>query len=216
MIRIVLADDHPGFRAGVRARLDREPDLEVVGEAGSGTEALELAATLRPDVLVLDIEMPGATGVDVLAEIGTADGAPAILVLSGYDDAAYAFAALDRGAAGYLTKHEPLAAVVEAVRGVSTGEMGWLSRRIAAHVQRRGPVAQDAAAAAGLSPRERDVLDLLAQGLRNDAIGEQLFISESTVKKHVHALYGKVGVPTRAAAVAWAWRNGLVEADPKF
>jgi DNA-binding NarL/FixJ family response regulator len=221
-IRVLIADDHPGFRAGVRARLEREPDIAVVGEAADGHEALALARTAGADVLLLDLEMPGRNGVEVMAEVARGPGAPAVLVLSAYDDEPYIFTVLERGAAGYLTKHEPLATLVEAVRGVARGELGWLSRKIAAALLRRerGDAAgvhvehapPDAALEAGLSEREREVLALVAQGLGNSAVAERLFISESTVKKHINAIYDKVGVPTRAAAVAWAWRHRLVDA----
>ena len=218
-IRVLIADDHPGFRAGIRARLEREPDVDVVGEASAGDEALALARRLEPDVLLLDLEMPGRSGVEVLDEVARGAEAPAVLVLSAYDDEPYIFSVLERGAAGYLTKHEPLATIVEAVRGAARGELGWLSRKIAAALVRRErgePVAvhaahaADEAAEAGLSEREREVLVLVAEGLGNPAVAARLFITESTVKKHMNAIYDKLGVPTRAAAVAWAWQHGLV------
>jgi DNA-binding NarL/FixJ family response regulator len=220
-IRILIADDHPGFRAGIRARLEREPDLEVVGEATDGTEVAGLVRTLHPDVLLLDLEMPGRNGVEVMEEVGREDDAPAVLVLSAYEDEPYIFSVLEHGAAGYLTKHEPLATLVEAVRGVARGELGWLSRRIAAallrrergEVVRQAPAAGDAADEARLSEREREVLVLVAEGLGNPAIAERLFIAESTVKKHLNVIYDKLGAPTRAATVAWAWRNGLVRPE---
>lgn len=223
-IRVLIADDHPGFRAGIRARLEREPDIAVVGEASDGDEALALARTVGADVLLLDIEMPGRSGVEVMAEAARGAGAPAVLVLSAYDDEPYIFSVLEHGAAGYLTKHEPLATLVEAVRGVARGELGWLSRKIAAALLRRErgevvevnaddePVSPDAAGEAGLSDREREVLVLVAEGLGNPAVAARLFITESTVKKHINMIYDKVGVPTRAAAVAWAWRHGLLDA----
>lgn len=233
-IRVLLADDHPGFRNGVRSRMEREPGIEVVGEAGTVAETIERVGELAPDVLLLDMELPDGSGADVMAAL-TAAGAegvtwdgndqnktlvhkPHVLVLSAFDEPAYVFAVLDQGAAGYLSKEEPLAAVIEAVRGVANGEMGWLSRKISTLIlscDRPAPLKPptDPAEDAGLSEREREVLLLLARGLPNPSIADQLFISESTVKKHVYTIYDKLRTPTRAAAVAWAWRNGLVERE---
>lgn len=202
-IRVVLADDHPLFRRGVRGLLDAAGGIEVVGEAATGTDALALVRRLGPDVLLLDMEMPGMTGVEVARALHAAGDAVAVLVLSAYDDEPYVRELLDRGAAGYLTKEEAPERIVEAVRGVAAGQRGWLSRGIAAPAPR-------APEPASLSAREREVLGLIAEGLDNATVARRLFLSESTVKNHVTNIYDKIAVRTRAEAVAWAWRHGLV------
>lgn len=218
-IRLLLADDHPAFRAGLRAYLDAEPDLEIVAEADSGERALVLAREHHPDVLLLDMEMPGLDGLDVTRTLAQEDLPTAVLILSGYEDEGYIFGVLDAGAAGYLSKQEPLGLIADAVRGVAAGDMGWLSRQISALYVRRHREDRIAATRqseaqrtfASLSEREREVLELVAEGLDNGAIADKLFVSESTVKKHVHGVYGKTGLGTRAQVVAWAWRYGFVD-----
>ena len=215
-IRLLLADDHPAFCAGVAAYLATDDAFEVVGTATDGAEALRLARALAPDVLLCDLEMPGLTGMEV-TEALAADGADVqVLILSAYEDADYIFGVLDRGAAGYLTKQEPMPAVAEAIRGVVGGQTGWLSARIQrliadGRLRRRQPPELYET----LSPRERETLDLLALGLTNDEIADRLFVSPSTTKKHVVSIYDKLGVRTRAQAVAWAWKNGVAEAAPE-
>ena len=219
-IRLVLADDHPAFRAGLRAHLEREPDLEVVAEASDGKEALALARAHRPDVIVLDMEMPELTGLDVAETLTEDEPDTAVLVLSAFEDESYIFGVLDVGAAGYLSKQEPLSAIAEAIRGAAAGDVGWLSRRIGAlyinrHREGRARARRQAEAAdpfSALSAREKEVLLLVAEGDDNVTLADKLFISESTAKKHVHALYEKTGLKTRAQLVAWSWRAGLVTA----
>ena len=210
-IRVLLADDHPPLRAGIRQRLEREADLVVVGEAGDGAETLRLAEETRPHVLVLDMQMPRLSGLEVMRKLQEADRAVRVLALTAHAEEHYVTALLDRGAAGYLLKHESLDTIVSAVRGVAAGEEGWLSRSAAAAIvkQRRGsqPLGDPASQ---LSPRERQVLVLLGRGLSNQQIAERLFVSESTVKKHVNNIYGKLEVGSRGAAVAWAWEHGVV------
>ena len=128
-IRVVLADDHRVVREGVRDRLAAQPDIDVVGEAADGVSALEMIRSARPDVVVLDVEMPGLTGVEVAQAVRDEALGARVLVLSGYDDAEYVGALLDAGASGYLTKDESLSQIVAAVRGVAAGEDGWLSRK---------------------------------------------------------------------------------------
>lgn len=211
-IRLVIADDHPAFRTGVRSRLEQEPDFEIVGEANNGRMALQMAKQLKPDVVVLDMEMPEMTGLEVTEALHRANPEIHILILSAYEDEEYIFGVLDAGAAGYLTKHEPLPTIIEAIRGVANGETGWLSRRISAlFLQQRSKKAnQTRNLLQDMSDREREVLMLLAEGHSNQEIGDKLFIAESTVKKHVNSLYEKIGLTTRAQVVAWAWKNGIV------
>ena len=208
-IRVVLADDHPLFRAGVRLLLERAEGIAVVGEASNGVEAMEQVRDLQPDVLILDMEMPEMTGVEVARRLRATGAEVRILVLSAYDDDEYVAELLANGAAGYLTKEEVPERIVVAVRGVARGKEGWLSQSVAQKAfQRRTaePAEQP------LSPREYEVLRLIADGLDNAAIAEQLFISENTVKNHVTNIFAKLDVRTRAEAVAWAWRNGLMGA----
>lgn len=216
-IRIVLADDHPAFREGVAGRLNREPDMQVVGEASNGEGALQLVRVEDPDVLVLDLEMPGINGVEVTRRLFQDEARTQVLVLSAYEDEDYIFSVLDSGAAGYLTKQEPLVTIVEAVRAISKGESGWLSHRIAAlfvKTTRLGNVAKNDLLR-DLSEREREVLQHIAAGESNTVIGDKLFISESTVKKHANSIYDKIDVATRAQTIAWAWRNGVVDEKEK-
>jgi DNA-binding NarL/FixJ family response regulator len=207
MIRVVLTDDHPVVRSGIRQLLEKTADIVVVGEASDGAEALRLVKALDPDVLLLDMEMPGETGVQVAQQLQAAGSAVRILALSAYDDEQYIVGLLASGAAGYLTKEEALETIAEAVRGVAHGEEGWLSRRAAAQVAawtRKG-LSHDN----GLTERELEVVRLAARGWTNDHIAEALSISERTVRFHLTNVYSKLGVSTRGAAIAWAVRAGL-------
>jgi DNA-binding NarL/FixJ family response regulator len=134
-IRVVLADDHPMMRTGIRNMLKRVPDIEVVGEAANGYDALKLAFSLEPDVLLLDMEMPGLKGVEVAEELEASGSEIPVLVLSAYEDRQYILGVLAHGAAGYLTKEEAPEAIVKAIRGVARGEQGWVSPRIAERIE---------------------------------------------------------------------------------
>lgn len=209
IIRVVLADDHPLIRAGIRGVLEKAEGIQVVAEAGDGLAALEAVERHQPDVLLLDVEMPGLAGIDVARRLVAAESEVRILALSAHDDEQYVFGLLESGAAGYLVKDEVPETIAEAVRGVASGEDGWLSRRIAARLMRKRAKGADMDQLEGLSEREREVLGLLATGLDNHDIGERLFISESTVKSHCYSIYSKLNVKNRVQAAAWAWRRGL-------
>lgn len=209
-IRVVLADDHPLIRAGIRGVLEKADDITVIGEASNGKEALEAVAELAPDVLLLDVEMPGMAGIEVARQLVAQKSEVRILALSAHDDEQYVFGLLESGAAGYLVKDEVPETIAQAVRGVASGEDGWLSRRIAARLMQKRSKGGDQDALKALSEREQEVLGLLATGLDNQEIGEQLFISESTVKSHCYSIYSKLGVKNRVQAAAWAWRRGVV------
>ncbi|MFO8232433.1 MAG: response regulator transcription factor [Longimonas sp.] len=212
-IRLLLADDHPGFCNGLRAHLQQESDMDVVAVAHNGQRALALARQHHPDVVILDMEMPGESSLAVAQTLCTLDPPIQVLVLSAYEDQEYIFGVLDAGASGYLSKQEPLRAITEAVRGTARGETGWLSRKVAAmYMQRHRSPASSAQRLVNdeLSQREREVFQLVAHGMTNPAVADCLCIAENTVKKHVHALYTKLPVDTRAQLVAWAWRSGVV------
>ena len=201
-IRVLVADDHPVWRRGIRALLDAEPDIEVVAEASNGQEVLRLLSTTGIDVVLLDMEMPVLTGVEVARTV-KAEGLPVrILALSSYDDTAYIGGLLESGAAGYITKDKPPTMIVEAVRAVNRGEGRWFVQ----------PMAQEDPAVI-LSEREREVLTLLAQGRSNSEIGKALFITENTVRNHLANTYSKLGVTSAREAVAWAWRQGFIRKD---
>lgn len=195
-IRVVLADDHAIVRGGIRALLARAEDVAVVGEAATGEQALQLVATLRPDVLVLDVEMPGVSGAEVVQRLRESGASVRVLVLSAYDADAYVETLLKAGVAGYLIKDEAPDHIVEAVRGVARGETGWLSRRVTAKLQAymTRPAPRQDERLRKLTPREWQVWKLRAAGLTNRAIGERLFVSAGTVKTDLSRLKEKLGL----------------------
>lgn len=209
IIRVLLADDHPAVRAGIRGALEQAADIVVVGEATDGEEALQLIEKLRPDVALLDCRLPGLEGIRVAAAIREQDWPTRVLALSAYTDDQYVYGMLQAGVAGYLLKEEPLETVVTAVRAVARGEE-WYSRPVMAKMAAwaRGETMQSRAA--GLTKREQEVLRLLARGWDNQRIAKDLVISEGTVKNHVTSIYTKLGVRSRADAVAWAWKQGMM------
>src|SRR5262245_35786218 len=168
MIRVVLTDDHPVVRSGIRQLLEKASDIVVVGEAGDGAGTLRLVNELSPDVLLLDMELPGETGVQVARQLQAAGAPVRILALSAYDDEQYIVGSLSSGAAGYLTKEEALERIAEAVRGVAHGEDGWLSRRAAAQVA--AWTRKESSHTNGLTQREIEVVRLAARGWTNDQI----------------------------------------------
>jgi DNA-binding NarL/FixJ family response regulator len=208
-IRVVVADDHPAFRDGVCRRLSRETGISVVGEADSGPAALQLIRATLPEVVLLDLEMPGMNGVEVTQALAEENSAAHVLILSAYEDEEVIAAVIDAGAAGYMSKEAPLAKIVEAVRGVAAGQTGWLSRRIAAVYMSRNR-RPNGHQLAYLSERELEVVQRIAQGDSNSEIGARLFISEHTVKKHATSIFEKLGVKTRAQVIVWMWKHGLV------
>ena len=209
-IQVLLADDHPAVRAGIRGALEKAADVVVVGEAGDGEEALRLVEELRPDVALLDCRLPGMEGAQV-AEAIRARGLPTrVLALSAYTDDKYVYGMLQAGAIGYLLKEEALETVVEAVRAVARGKE-WYSQEVMAKVTAwaRGETVV-LPGIAGLTEREVEVLRLLARGWDNRHIAEALCIAGQTVKNHVTSIYARLNVHSRAEVVAWAWQHGVM------
>ncbi|QKW24264.1 response regulator transcription factor [Kitasatospora sp. NA04385] len=217
MIKVLLVDDEELIRFGLRAVLDAQPDLEVVGEAADGAEALGLVRSLRPDVVLMDVRMPGLDGLAATRAIlrGT-DAPPKILVVTTFEADDYVYEALRAGADGFLLKRSRPAEVVQAVRLVAAGESLLFPaaiRRLAA--ARAGRDADGGAVArAGLTGREGEVLRLMARGLSNAEIGERLHLGVQTVKTHVSAVLGKLGARDRTQAVIAAYESGFVTPAP--
>ncbi len=205
IIRTLLIDDHPIVRSGIRMLLQQAEDIQVVGEADNGLNAVELVKQLQPDVLLLDVEMPGKSGMEVAAELRAANLPVRILALSAYDDEQYIVSLLMNGAAGYLTKEEALDTIIEAVRGVARGEEGWLSRRAAARIAQA--TRHTARSPIDLTSREAEVLELLAKGWSNLQIAEALHITERTVRFHLTNIYDKLDVSSRTEAMNWAFTH---------
>ncbi|GAA3862134.1 response regulator transcription factor [Saccharothrix violaceirubra] len=203
MIRVVVVDDHPVVRDGLRGMLSAADDIEVVGEAADGAEAVAVVAAVRPDVVLMDLRMPGVDGVTA---IGRLRGEPArVLVLTTYDTDSDVLPAIKAGATGYLLKDTPRDELFRAVRSAARGE-AVLSPSVATRLvgQVRSPAAEP------LSDREIEVLGLIARGCTNREAATRLFISEATVKTHLVHVYAKLGVKDRASAVAAAYERGLL------
>ncbi|MEU7062290.1 response regulator transcription factor [Streptomyces sp. NPDC046161] len=221
MIRVLIADDQPLVRRGLALILAPEPDVEVVGEAGDGAEAVARAEALRPDVVVMDIRMPVLDGVAATAELARTLPGSRVLALSTFDMDEYVVAALRAGAYGFLPKDVSPEELIAAVRTVHTGDAvvapRLLTRLISAYVRTPAPSTRPApplpAARDGLTPRELEIWRLLAVGLDNAEIAGELDISVSTVKNHLTGVFGKLGVRDRAQAVIAAYESGLVEAE---
>lgn len=207
MIRLVLSDDHPVVRAGMRALLEAEPDLTVVGEASSAEEAVSLAATPGVDLVLMDLQFPGRLqGVDATRRIRSTPGAPRVLVLTNYDTDADILGAIEAGASGYLLKDAPPGELVAAIRAAAAGESA-LAPAVASRLDasQRSPDQR-------LTVRESEVLALVAAGSTNREIGQALFLSEATVKSHLVHIFTKLGVGSRTAAVAKARELGAIRA----
>ncbi|WP_327290092.1 response regulator transcription factor [Streptomyces sp. NBC_01198] len=206
MIRVLLADDHPVVREGLRAMLDAEPGLEVVGEASSGPQAEALAAALRPDIVLMDLRMPDGGGVESIVRM-TAAGLPCrVIVLTTYETDSDILRAVEAGAAGYLLKDLARVELADAVRAAARGET-VLAPTVAARLVDRLRVRPERP---HLSERETAVLRLVADGCTNAEIGRRLFIGESTVKTHLLRTFAKLAVTDRTAAVTSAMRHGLL------
>lgn len=210
MIRLLIADDHPVVRAGLAGLLSDEPGFEVVGEAADGAEAERLAALTRPDVVLMDLRMPVVDGVAATARIvaGRGDaGTPRVLILTTYESDDQILAAIEAGASGYLLKAAPREEIVAGIRSVAAGQSA-LSPAVAVRLVER--MRQPEPAASILTPRETDVLRLVAAGHGNKQIAARLGIGESTVKTHLLRVHEKLGVDSRTRAVTLALERGLL------
>ena len=206
MISLLIADDHPVVRNGLRGIFAGDPDFEVLGEAASGVEAVALALARRPQVVLMDLRMPGGDGVSAIRELAERLPTTRVLVLTTYGDDGDVLAAIDAGATGYLLKDAPREELLRGVRAAARGE-SVLSPSVAATLlgRVREPVPETP-----LSPRELEVLRLVAGGATNREAAARLFISEATVKTHLLHVYAKLGVNDRAAAVATGYERGLL------
>ena len=217
-IRLLIVDDQELVRIGFRLFLETREDIEVVGEAGDGEAAIERARTLRPDVVLMDIRMPRMDGVEATARLTGAgiEPAPRVLVLTTFDLDEYVFGALRAGAAGFLLKDAPRERLLEAIHVVHSGEAllsPSITRRLIENfAARTDPLEPPRELLAELTPREREVLLLVARGLSNGEIAERLVVTEATVKSHVGSLLLKLGLRDRVQAVVFAYEHGIVAA----
>jgi DNA-binding NarL/FixJ family response regulator len=204
-IRLLIVDDHPVVRDGLRGMFTGTSEVDVVGEAADGAEAVTLAEALRPDVILMDLRMPGVDGVTAIGRLSERGLDTRVLVLTTYDTEADVVPAIEAGATGYLLKDAPRDELFRAVRAAARGE-SVLSPSVAAKLigQVRAPAREP------LSQRELEVLGLIARGSTNREAAAHLFISEATVKTHLLHIYGKLGVRDRASAVAAAYERGLL------
>ncbi|MFE0173908.1 response regulator [Streptomyces sp. NPDC059002] len=216
-VRVVLADDQPLVRAGLRVLMADTPDIEVVGEAGTGADAVRLAADVRPDVVVMDIRMPGMDGIEATRLIRGESAGPRVLVLTTFDDDSYVYGALRAGASGFLVKDMALEDILAAIRVVAAGDgliAPSVTRRLIAEFAARpepGPP-PSARPVEGITEREREVLTLVGRGLSNGEISAELFITVATVKAHVARLFTKLDARDRVQLVIIAYELGLVAA----
>ncbi len=213
MIRVVICDDQDVVREGLRVILGTAPEIEVVGVAEDGARAVALTAETQPDVVLMDLNMPGLNGVQATRLIREQHPTVHVLALTTYDADEWVFDAIRAGAAGYLLKDTPRAGLIEAIKGTVAGRTfvdPAVAGKLLSHVA-SSPPAYDTTLAERLSQREREVLQLLANGMTNTDIAAQLFLSEGTVRNYVSAIFSKLGVSDRTQAAIIALRHGLVD-----
>jgi len=207
-IRVLLADDHPVVRRGARTLLEQAPDILIVAETGSGAEVLPLVHKTEPDVVLLDMLLPGFSGIEVARQLKVLKPPVRILGFSAHADAHFIRTLMQNGAAGYLLKDEAPELLVAAVRSIARGEQGWYSRQAAAKLS--AWLQQDDNQRQSLTARELDVLAHLVAGKTNQEIAAALAISEKTVEKHLHSLFVKFDASSRVEAAVYAVQRGLV------
>jgi DNA-binding NarL/FixJ family response regulator len=205
-IQVLLVEDHPVVRRGILEILQRAPDIHVVAEAGKGEQALDLMRELCPDVVLLDMELPDISGVEVIRRAREENPQVRILTLSGHDDASYIREALKQGAFGYLVKEEVPEFIIEAIRGVAAGERGWLSRSVAANLLEQMQILEGAS----ITSVEADILRRVLEGKTNQQIGAELKLKPKTVEKHLTVIYQKLRVSSRTEAAVYAINNKLI------
>jgi DNA-binding NarL/FixJ family response regulator len=206
-IAVLIADDHPVFRQGLHALLDEVPDIELIGEAADGDEAVTAALELKPDVVLMDVRMPGLNGIDATRRIVAADSGIGILVLTMFEDDDSVFAAMRAGARGYLLKGSEQEEVMRAIRSIASGEAIFgpaIARRLIGYFS-----SASTEAFPELTAREREVLELIAQGRNNQAIADELVLSLKTVRNHVSNVFNKLQVTDRAGAIVKAREAGM-------
>jgi len=217
MIKVLLADDHVVVRAGTRQLIERHPDITVIGEASTGQEAVQLATDLKPDVVVMDVRMPGMGGIEATRRVKVAHPDMAVLVLTAHDDDEYVFALLQAGANGYLLKTAEADELVKAIRTVIKGDL-VLTPTVAGKVVSQftsGKTLPDVLSNiehnyGDLTEREMDILRLVGKGLTNKEIGRTLYISDRTVQAHLSNIFSKLNVSSRTEAVMYAVRQGWI------
>ena len=222
-VRVLLADDQPLLRMGFRMILQAEPDLDVVGEAVDGADAVRQARALRPDVVLMDVRMPGTDGIQATEEIVAADHGTKVLILTTFDLDEYAFAGLRAGASGFVLKDVPPAELIGAIRAVAAGDAVVAPRvtralldRLSAHLpdpRAAAPAPADTAAIAALTDRERQVFGEVAHGLNNAEIAARLYLSEATVKTHITRVLAKLQLRDRVQMVIFAYEHHLLPND---
>lgn len=212
-IRIVLADDHQVVREGTRRMLEREADMQVIGEAADGQRAVDMVAELRPDVVVLDVRMPRLNGIEATKQIKENNSAIRVLIFTAHDDDRYVFPLLDAGANGYVLKTAGQRDLVHAIRDVYRGETALhpaVARRVVQRLTDKSPF-RGQGMVESLTEREMEVLAAVGKGWSNKEVSEALHISPHTVQVHLSNIFGKMGVKTRTEAVLYAIRQGWVE-----
>ncbi len=222
MIKVLLADDHVVVRAGTRQLIERHPDITVIGEASTGQEAVQLATDLKPDVVVMDVRMPGMGGIEATRRVKVAHPDMAVLVLTAHDDDEYVFALLQAGANGYLLKTAEADELVKAIRTVIKGDL-VLTPTVAGKVVSQftsGKTLPDVLSNiehnyGDLTEREMDILRLVGKGLTNKEIGRTLYISDRTVQAHLSNIFSKLNVSSRTEAVMYAVRQGWITVGPR-
>ncbi len=207
-IRVLIVDDHPIVCSGIRKILDPAVGIDVVGEAHTGAEALQMIDDIKPDVVLLDMRLSDMSGVDVIRQVYKSESPSRILGLSSFTDREFISEMLNHGASGYLLKEEVPEFIIEAVRGVAHGQPGWVSRKVAAMFSQI--LANENEAGKDLTPRELEVLGLLVEGMTNDQIGVNLGISVKTVENHLHTIFRKMDVASRVEAAVQAIRESIV------